>query len=243
MSLKSKVLLLSTFHFTNPKKDLVKNNIMDILSVDSQEYLMNLCSKLASFNPDKVLLEFSPENNSKMSEHYRLWRQKVRQISHHEYEQIGFRVANLCGHESIFGFDEREIMWPGENLVKNLDFDKPLKEKFEKLVSTLEYNEKSIHEKGSLEEAFKYYNSKGAEKLNKSIYLLTNKLKAKDEYIGADANASWWHRNLRMYANIQRHAHDSERILVIAGQGHIALLRDFIALDPELSEEEVLKYL
>ena len=39
---------------------------------------------------------------------------------------------------------------------------------------------------------------------------------------GADASASWWQRNFRMYALIQQHAQPGARDIAIGGQGHTA---------------------
>lgn len=46
-----------------------------------------------------------------------------------------------------------------------------------------------------------------------------------------------------MYALVQRYATPGERVLVIAGSGHTALLRDFLRADGERTEEDVLGYL
>ncbi|MDZ7684441.1 MAG: DUF5694 domain-containing protein [Gammaproteobacteria bacterium] len=41
------------------------------------------------------------------------------------------------------------------------------------------------------------------------------------------ATASWWHPgDFRMYALVQRAARPGERVFVLAGSGHIAILRD-----------------
>ena len=59
----------------------------------------------------------------------------------------------------------------------------------------------------------------------------------------ADATARWWHRNFRMYANVQRYATTGERILVVAGQGHTAILRDLLEIDGRISARDVHPYL
>jgi hypothetical protein len=63
------------------------------------------------------------------------------------------------------------------------------------------------------------------------------------EFHGADASADWWHRNLRMYALVQQHAAPGERVLVIAGSGHTAILRDLLRADADRVEVDVLPYL
>src|ERR1700728_551428 len=47
-------------------------------------------------------------------------------------------------------------------------------------------------------------------------------------YVGADLVAAWHRRNLKMFAKLSRLSGPGERILVLYGQGHAYLLRDFI---------------
>jgi hypothetical protein len=46
-----------------------------------------------------------------------------------------------------------------------------------------------------------------------------------------------------MYAIVQQQAAPGERVLAIAGSGHVALMHDFLRADPERVEENVLSYL
>ncbi len=78
---------------------------------------------------------------------------------------------------------------------------------------------------------------------NKSLYVLTNAAGAGGSFAGADASASWWHRNFRMLARLQKLAQTEPRVLAIAGQGHMAILKDLLRFDPSLKTQEVDKYL
>ena len=67
------------------------------------------------------------------------------------------------------------------------------------------------------------------------MYLLTNAVGVdKDHYYGADASASWWHRKFRIYAKIQHQAKSNTRIFALAGQGHTAILKDFVKSDQKI---------
>lgn len=57
------------------------------------------------------------------------------------------------------------------------------------------------------------------------------------------SKASWWRRNVRRYANIQRHANPGARIRVMGGQGHTAILRDFMAIDSSVDEALIAPFL
>jgi len=82
-------------------------------------------------------------------------------------------------------------------------------------------------------------NTAEGDRLNMDLYLATNAIGAGDGYSGADASASWWQRNFRMYANIQKAAQPGERIIAIGGSGHMAILKQLLAIDQRLAEEKV----
>jgi hypothetical protein len=70
--------------------------------------------------------------------------------------------------------------------------------------------------------------------MNMDMYLATNAIGAGDGYSGAASSASWWKRNFYMYANIQKLAEPGERIIAIGGTGHMAILKQLLAIDRRL---------
>jgi hypothetical protein len=66
-----------------------------------------------------------------------------------------------------------------------------------------------------------------------------------DNYLGADAVAKWYRRNLRIFAN----AYDftdfdrEERLLLIYGSGHVWQLRQFFMDSPDFEYIEPIEYL
>jgi len=75
------------------------------------------------------------------------------------------------------------------------------------------------------------------------LYLATNAIGAGDGYAGAVSTASWWERNFRMYANIQQLAAPGERLIVLGGAGHMAILKQLIGIDRRLQGMDVVPYL
>lgn len=114
---------------------------------------------------------------------------------------------------------------------------------FDELIQSIETSTQTKHSTLSLRDLLIDANDPQQERLNKSIYLLTNSVGATDNFFGADAAASWWHRNFRMYAKIQHAASPGERVLVIGGQGHIAILRDLLHFDLRREAVPVLPHL
>src|SRR5690606_38024758 len=65
-----------------------------------------------------------------------------------------------------------------------------------------------------------------------------------DEHVGARYVAEWYRRNLAIFANLAGTVQSpSDRLLVVYGQGHVPILRDFVSQRPELCVENPLPYL
>lgn len=146
--------------------------------------------------------------------------------------------------EKIYGFDESEVGWNAEPLFAYLEKSAPeLLEAFNGEIARLQAAEAAAHRELSLRELLIRANDSEQDRMNKDLYLLTNAAGAGSGFEGADATARWWHRNIRMYANIQRYATAGERVLVVAGQGHTAILRDLLEIDGRLIGRDIREYL
>jgi hypothetical protein len=86
-------------------------------------------------------------------------------------------------------------------------------------------------------------NDPARDAFNQGLYLRTNAVDAGGGFAGADASASWWHRNFRMYANVQAAAAPGHRVIAVAGQGHTAILKSLLAVDGQRQGEDVAAYL
>ena len=62
-------------------------------------------------------------------------------------------------------------------------------------------------------------------------------------YPGVDYVMSWFTRNLRIFANIQRITEPGDRLLLIIGGGHVPILRHCVEASPEYDLAEVGDYL
>lgn len=63
------------------------------------------------------------------------------------------------------------------------------------------------------------------------------------DYAGADMTGNWYHRNVRIYANILRVCKPGDRLLVLYGSGHVAPLAHFLETSGEFVLDDVLPYL
>lgn len=158
--------------------------------------------------------------------------------------QLGFRIAKKAGLRTIQSFDEREIGWQAEALFAYMpDHDPATKAKMDLLIEQITSETQQDHATKSLADLILLNNDSERDQLNKYMYIMSNHVGAGENFVGADAAASWWHRNFRMYANIQKHATPGARVLAIGGQGHMAILKDLLALDRERVAVDVRPYI
>lgn len=240
----AQVAMLGTFHFSNPGQDAVKNKQMNVMSKDSQSYLEQLTNNISSqMKPNYVLVECSLGYQQKLDDKFNSYINNNTQLAVNEIYQLGFRIAKKSNAELVC-FDERDVGWESEPLMQWLEQEQgDEKLAFDNFIKQITSEFDDLHKTLTLQDMLKYMNQPETDALNKSFYMRTNHIGAGAKFEGADSAASWWHRNFRMYANIQQVAQQNSRVLVIAGQGHTAILRDLLKADPNRETMNILDYL
>lgn len=239
----ARVMLLGTFHFDNPGLDAVKYTPIDVMQPEQQAYVVALSERLARFAPTKVLLEYTDDADEKINQRYRDYLAGKFELGKNEIYQVGFRVARLMGHKRVYGFDA-EAPAQDIKLWDYLSQDPKAESALNTLIEAESRRLQELHRTKSLQEILTLTNSPEENQHNKGFYMLLNPVGAKGRlFHGADASADWWHRNLRMYAIVQQQAAPGERVLAIAGSGHVAVMHDFLRADSERVEENALAYL
>ena len=240
----AQIMMFGVFHFSSPGLDTIKTKHINVLTEENQQYLEELSKRISEFKPTIVLLEYGPQYQDKIAERYDAYRKNEYEMSVNEIYQLGFRIADHAGLDTVFSFDEQEIGWDAEPLFEYMPIhDKKAQQAMDSLMAEYSEDSQNAHDTLTLAELLRRTNDPSQDRLNKYTYLITNHVGAPDNYVGADAAASWWHRNFRMYANIQQFAQPGERVLVIGGQGHTAILRDFLADDMDRVAVDVMPYL
>lgn len=240
----AKVMMLGVFHFANPGRDVVKSEVIDVTAAENQAYLAALATRLAAFGPTDVLTECLRSAQPRHDAAYAAYRDDGAALSVNETQQIGYRVAKEAGLDGVTCFDEGEVHWNGGPLFAYIaEHDPARKAEMDAVFAALSTRQTREQTTLALPELLRLSNDPERDRENKNLYIATNAADAGGGFVGADASASWWHRNFRMYANVQRAAAPGRRVLVIAGSGHTAILKDLLAIDGERQTEDVLPYL
>ena len=236
-------MLFGVFHFQDAGLDVVKQKDVDVMTAESQAYLEALTQRLAGFGPTQVMLEYAPENDELINQRYRDYLAGQYELGVNEIYQLGFRIAKAAGLPRVYPFDNQDVEWQAEGLFEYAKaHDSPEMEAFNTIIAEFTESEAKARASLSLGELLKRANDPELERLNMDLYLATNAVGAGDGYAGAVASASWWARNFRMYANIQKLAAPGERIIAIGGAGHMAILKQLLAIDRRLQGVPVDSY-
>jgi hypothetical protein len=253
---KAKVMVLGVFHFDNPGLDSYKPKYaFNILEKKRQEELERLLKQIAEYKPTKILVEWDRIlSDSITNERYLKYLNGTFSIDDksNEVYQLGFKLAKKLGHKKIYCSDA-SAEWFGVELDwDNYDVEAYLKSKGQYEKST-RYDFQSFYKLNdslktvqTLTKHLAMLNSPKNRLKDHQAYLTEMILEGSgDHYIGADAVAKWYRRNLRIFANTYDFTdfESEERLLLIYGSGHVWQLRQLFMDSPDFEYVELNEYL
>ena len=241
---KAQVLLMGSFHFANPGRDMVRLEVTDVRTPPHQAWLDALAQRIAAFAPTDVLVECPAVEADTWNARLAVYRDGKGTLVVNEIAQIGMRVARVAGVDRLTCFDQRDVHWNGGALMAFLsEHDSKTMASLQATLGELSARESEEHSRLSLGQLLRLANSPEHDRENRNLYLMTNAVDAGASYAGADADASWWRRNFHMYGNVQKAAQPGRRVFVLTGSGHIAVMRDLLASDLTREAVDITPYL
>ena len=241
---KHKVMVLGTFHFNraSDRSSVKGKNEMDIFSENNQLQLKKLIMILKDFKPTKIAIEFKPESQGKIDSLYHQYRIGRYELKADEAFQLGFKLAKLMNHETVYCVDNwtplPETAFTAGNWKKYADsmghtklwhaYDAENK-RFNSYMDALKTQLNAF-------DLIRLYNTKMYGKRGKQTWAtgLVN-LGHGDLYVGADLRGRWYKRNTRIYVNIINlpEKNENENILIIYGAAHKYVLDELFESNPE----------
>jgi plasmid maintenance system killer protein len=196
-----------------------------------------LVNYIKRFKPTKIAIEASPE--WKATEKLRAYKKGAYRLERDERYQLALRIANEINLDTVYAIDDDSMVSDitalnpeyTKKIFKDYDYksDEIYSEKYKKW-----YNyEDKVRQQMRLLDYFKFTNSRAYHQAGHGAYLIGDfKL---DNKRGPDALAiNWYSRNLRIFRNLQLITESpNDRILVIFGNGHGAILRQQLESSPE----------
>jgi hypothetical protein len=242
------LLILGTFHMEGSDQDAVKAKPGDMTTPRRQREIAELVDRLSAFRPTRVAVE-SSRISSYWNERYAKWRQERGALGENEIEQLGFRVADAAGLESLSPVDYP--MWMDGTTAADRHDPRPQSASApvappatSPLLADLEAQvaaDLDLLSRSSVSEYLVYLNSPARAVKNQRWDVLSNLAPGAGTsmYETTDYATYWYKRNLRIYTNLVDIAGPSERILLIIGAGHKYLLDGLASDDPRFCVADV----
>ncbi len=241
------IFLVGSFHFAYYNADAHKTNKsqqVDILSDAKQKEVQELVDYLARFKPTKIAVE-SGAITGYLMERYRKYKAGTRKLAKDEMEQLGFRLMDKFGLDTIYGVDDIPLMFDLYNSKDSFtfrpvfdsiykDWDFRSTDTISKIYRQFYTHTDQLSVQMNLLDFFKLTNSDKYLDRGFGTYL-NGDFKLGKNTEGADAlSMHWYNRNLRIYRHIQQIATSpNDRILVIYGRGHVEILKHLFQCSPE----------
>lgn len=230
----AKVMVLGSFHFFQDP-ELVK-------PPERQRQIEAVVDGLARFRPTKVLVEDEPQDSVRLDSMYRAYREGRHDLTVNERQQIGFRLADRMGLDRVWAVDYQHP-WPMDKVTSFADrYDSAYvayRKRWEERTAALE---DSIRE-GTVADMLRFYNSPRFLSHVQAIRMRTMEVDAGGTYVGMEPNIAYWERNMRIFADIARHADPGERVVVVYGAGHGYFFRKWVLQHPGMELVEPAEYL
>lgn len=236
---RAKVLIAGSFHFDYPNKDMAKvqkSDQIDVLTEPKKSEVTELVDYIKRFKPTKIAIEAFPEWDA--TGKLNSYKKGAFSDQRDERYQLAMRIASELDLDTLYSIDSESF---DQDLLKvDSAYFRDFFEKYQvktddEFVAMYQewysYDDK-LAARLKLLDYFKYMNSEEVHKLGFGSYLIGN-FKA-EENRGADILSIWWYnRNLRIFRKLQQITQSSDdRILVIFGNGHAAVLRQLLESSP-----------
>jgi hypothetical protein len=238
------IMVLGSFHFTGGGADYINPEVDDFLSPRRQADISELLDRLEAFAPTKIAVELRPQYEEEFNAAYAAYRAGEHALTVNERQQVGMALAARLGHERLYAVD----------YARGMDFDAmmgaaseagqdDLLAEFQAFVGQIQamIAEQDANDL-TVVERLRFHNSASVEE-GHNLYLVLSQMGSVENPAGAREMEGWWGRNMRIFANISYIAEPGDRVLVIYGSGHKALLDRFIEDAPNLQRVEAADYL
>lgn len=237
----SEVLLLGTFHFDNPGRDMHNVEAVDVLAPQHQREIAAIVDALAAFAPHRVFVEW-PEGV--VDARYAAYRSGELEPSANEVVQLGFRLAHQRDLPRVHGID--------------VDGDFP----FQPVVDWAQANGQAARLKSmndgvaarvarigvlqreqGIAAALRHMNDPAVLHADQAMHMDLLRYGSGDTQPGAALNAAWFTRNIEICARLLQRIEPGERAVVIFGAGHIPWLQRCLADTPGIELVETRQHL
>ena len=225
------VLLLGSYHMSNPGMDQFNLEADDVLKPERQAEISSVVERLTEFRSTKVAVE-APWGDTVAVSRYQRYLAGELEARRSEEEQIGFRLAAAMGHGTVYPIDVRmglDDSGLGPVIGQNPKFQANM-QNMNELGQEAMRTMAGWLSGGTVADML--YNMNDPEMIphaHRPYIEFFVPIVADTSYAGADMVSTWYQRNIRIFANITRITESTDdRIFIVYGAGHVPILRQLV---------------
>ena len=244
------VMVVGTYHFDNPGKDLNNPKADDVLKPQRQKELEALATALAAFKPTKIMVERRAKTPDLIDPRYAEFTPADLRKNRDERVQVAYRLAHRLGLRTVYAIDEQ----PGEGEPDYFPFGKVaawaqanragdrLKALMDEGAAIAGWIEQ-LQKQGTIGHALLEINRPERTQKDQSFYYELLRIGDTEQQPGSELNAMWYLRNAKIFAKLATVAKPGDRVLVVYGSGHNYWLRHFASTAPGYRNVDPTPYL
>jgi hypothetical protein len=244
------VMVLGTYHFDNPGRDLNNVTADDVTTPKRQAELEALSEALAAFRPTKVMVERQSTSPDLADDRFAGFTPAALRSDRNEIVQIGYRLARRLKLARVHAIDEQ----PGTGEPDYFPFGKVaefaaangLQGRIDALMAKGAAITRATQDRmaaASIAELLIDHNDPDGAASRIDVYYELLPIGDATDQPGAELNAMWYLRNAKIFAKLIKAAEPGDRILVVYGSGHNYWLRHFAGSTPGFRSVDPLPYL
>jgi hypothetical protein len=243
----AQVMLVGTYHMAGSSRDTYADTASDILTPRRQTEVRALVEALARLRPTKIALEAGVAEQTPLNEAYHTYLRGSHALTSNERQQVGFRLARLLGHDSVYAVDAP--MSIGNDSIGAFYARHPeIPQRYAWVVEAADRRvtaDRIRLGRSTLSDYLRWLNSEEALETEANGIMYGHIMAGEGpNYGGPEMLEKWYARNIRIAHHVTRLVRDEhERVLLLIGVGHVRPLRHLLATAPQYCPVSPIPYL
>ncbi|MFC3067733.1 DUF5694 domain-containing protein [Phenylobacterium soli] len=234
------VMVVGTFHMSNPGQDLNNVKADDVLAPKRQAEIAAVTAALARFKPTKVAVEWPAEI---VAERWAGYQAGTLPASRNEVVQLGFRLAKATGAQAVGVDVDGDFPFEAVQAYAEAHGQAGLIAAAMTQAQAEVVAEEAVLARSGVAGVLRYVNDPAKVAEGQGFYRSMLRVGGGAQQPGAELLTAWYRRNALICANIVQQARPGDRIVVLFGSGHAFFLKQCAAETPGLRLVEPTAYL
>jgi len=235
------VMILGTFHMSNPGRDMHDTKVDDVLSPKRQGEIKQAVDGLAAFKPTMVDVEWPADI---VAARYASYLKGTLKPSRNEVVQLGFRLARTAGLATVHGIDaDGDFPYEAVDAYAKAHGQEAILVAANADIQAMVDEDQAVLGKDSIGATLRHINAPAHLIRDNGFYRTMLRVGGGKDQPGAALMTAWFARNAKICARLIQLTRPGDRVVAIFGSGHAFLLRQCVKETPGFKLVEANAYL